>query len=125
LQNYFEAVGELLIEKPLHRASPADNLSTVVRAQTLSELEGLDPDRKRILLLFLYESGLIYERKLVVRLAAAKLNEADLIEAVGLTDEQIAAAEYLDDATMPNGQKHEDWLKSKGRGEDGADSGTS
>ena len=48
LQNYFEAVGELLIEKPLRRASPGNNLSTVVRAQTLSVLEGLDPDRKRI-----------------------------------------------------------------------------
>ena len=81
LQNYFEDVGELLIEQPLRRASPGDNLSTVVRAQTLSMLEGLDPDRKRILLLFLYESGLIYERKLVVRLAAAKLNDANLGEA--------------------------------------------
>jgi hypothetical protein len=60
LQNYFEAVGELLIEKQLPRASPGERLSTVVRAQTLSVLEGLDPDRKRILLLFLYESGLIY-----------------------------------------------------------------
>jgi hypothetical protein len=28
LQNYFEAVGELLIEQPLRRASPGDNLST-------------------------------------------------------------------------------------------------
>ena len=78
LQNYFEDVGELLIEKRLHRASPGDNLSTVVRAQTLSVLEGLDPNRKRILLLFLYESGLIYKRKAVVSLAAAKLNEAIL-----------------------------------------------
>jgi hypothetical protein len=38
-------------------------LSTVVRAQTLSVLEGLDPDRKRILLRFLYESGLIRKDK--------------------------------------------------------------
>ena len=89
LQNYFEAVGELLIEKPLHRASPGDNLSTVVRAQTLSVLESLDPDRKRILLLFLYESGLIRERELdesgvmhereaVVSLVGANMNEANL-----------------------------------------------
>src|SRR5215204_4765692 len=35
LQNYFEQVGALLNEKPLLRASPGDNLSTVVRAQTL------------------------------------------------------------------------------------------
>jgi hypothetical protein len=40
LQNYFEQVGTLLIEQPLRRASPGDNLSTVVRAQTLSVLEG-------------------------------------------------------------------------------------
>jgi len=144
LQNYFEAVGELLIEKPLLRASPGDNLSTVVRAQTLSVLEGLDPERKRILLLFLYESGLIYEHKLVVSLAAANLSnatlreadlrlatlngtdlssanllKADLNEAVGLIDEQSAAAESLEDATVPDGQKYEDWLKSKDRGENG------
>jgi hypothetical protein len=67
LQNYFETVGELLIEKPLRRASPGDHLSTVVRAQTLSVLEGLDPDRKRILLRFLYESGLIHKDEPVVR----------------------------------------------------------
>jgi uncharacterized protein YjbI with pentapeptide repeats len=81
LQNYFEQVGELLIEKPLRRASPGDNLSTVVRAQTLSVLEGSDPDRKRILLLFLYESVLIYGDKPVVSLAAADLSEANLFRA--------------------------------------------
>jgi hypothetical protein len=122
LQNYFEAVGELLIEKPLHRASPGDNLSTVVRAQTLSVLEGLDPDRKRILLLFLYESGLIHKAKLVVRLAAANLSganlsraflsyadlrEADLRGATGVTVEQLEReARSLKGTTMPDGSKH-------------------
>jgi uncharacterized protein YjbI with pentapeptide repeats len=81
LQNYLEQVGKLLIEKPLRRASPGDNLSTVVRAQTLAVLEGLDPERKRILLLFLYESGLIYKHRPVVSLAAAKLTEVNLTEA--------------------------------------------
>jgi hypothetical protein len=41
LRNYFEDVGKLLIEKPLRQTSPGDDLSTVVRAQTLSVLEGL------------------------------------------------------------------------------------
>ena len=81
MQNYFEQVGELLIEKPLREASTGDNLSTVVRVQTLAVLEGLDPERKRILLLFLYESGLIYEPQLVVSLEAANLSEAKLREA--------------------------------------------
>jgi pentapeptide repeat protein len=78
LQNYFEVVGELLIEKQLRRASPGDNLSTVVRAQTLSVFEGLDAERKRILLLFLYEAGLIYKDKPVVSLEAANLSHANL-----------------------------------------------
>jgi hypothetical protein len=54
---------------------------TVVRAQTLSVLEGLDPDRKRILLLFLYESGLIHKDKPVVSLAVANLSRANLSRA--------------------------------------------
>jgi uncharacterized protein YjbI with pentapeptide repeats len=78
LRGYFEDVGMLLIEKKLRRASPGDNLSTVVRAQTLSVLAGLDPYRKGILLRFLYESGLIYERKLVVSLAFADLSMVKL-----------------------------------------------
>jgi uncharacterized protein YjbI with pentapeptide repeats len=78
LQNYFEVVGELLIEKPLREASPDDNLSTVVRAQTLSVLEGLDPERKRILLLFLYESDLIIKGHVVVDLRGANLRGANL-----------------------------------------------
>jgi hypothetical protein len=78
LQNYFEQVGKLLIEQPLRRASPNDNLSTVVRAQTLAVLENLDPDRKRILLLFLYESRLIDKEKQVVTLVRANLSGANL-----------------------------------------------
>jgi hypothetical protein len=82
LQNYFEAVGELLIEKPLRRASPGDNLSTVVRAQTLSVLEGLDPDHKRILLQFLYESRLIQKDRPVVSLVLADLSNANLYNTI-------------------------------------------
>jgi hypothetical protein len=94
LQNYFEAVGDLLIEKPLLRASPGDKLSTVVRAQTLSVLEGLGPDRKRILLLFLYLGG-------------AHLNRADLQGAVGVTSQELAQHAYsLEGAIMLDGSKH-------------------
>jgi len=56
-------------------------------------------------------------------LSNAQLSHADLTDARGLTDEQIAAAKSLKGATMPNGQKYEDWLK--GRGEDEDNSGTS
>jgi uncharacterized protein YjbI with pentapeptide repeats len=52
-------------------------------------------------------------------LSGADLSDANLRGARGLTDEQITAAESLEGATMPNGQKYEDWLKSKSRGEEG------
>jgi hypothetical protein len=94
LQNYFEDVGELLIEQPLRRASPGDNLSTVVRAQTLSVLEGLDPNRKRILLQFLYESGLVYGRKPVVSLEVGNLSRSNLRRA------------YLSGAHLSNANQH-------------------
>ena len=41
----------------------------------------MDPDHKRILLLFLYESGLIHEDMPVVSLAAANLSGINLIRA--------------------------------------------
>jgi hypothetical protein len=44
---------------------------------------------------------------------------ANLRDAEGLTEEQVTEAHTLEGATMPNGQKYEDWLKSKGSGEEG------
>jgi hypothetical protein len=73
LQKYFEQVGKLLVEHP-----EDPNLSTVVRAQSLAVLEGLDPDRKRILLQFLYESNLIKGDKPVISLMGANLVKANL-----------------------------------------------
>jgi uncharacterized protein YjbI with pentapeptide repeats len=81
LQNYFERVGKVLTEKSLYEDGPDENLATVVRAQTLAVLEGLDPHRKRILLQFLFESGLIQKDNTVVSLAAANLGRADLSRA--------------------------------------------
>jgi uncharacterized protein YjbI with pentapeptide repeats len=50
-------------------------------------------------------------------LHAANLRRANLRGATALTDEKIAAASSLEGATMPDGQKYEDWLKSNGKGE--------
>jgi uncharacterized protein YjbI with pentapeptide repeats len=53
------------------------------------------------------------------KLSNARLRHANLSSATGLTHEQITAARTLEGATMPNGQKYEDWLKDKeGRRED-------
>jgi uncharacterized protein YjbI with pentapeptide repeats len=56
-------------------------------------------------------------------LTLVNLSGADLRGAEGVTEEQLEQAKSLEGATMPNGQKYEDWLKSKGRGEEGEKGG--
>jgi uncharacterized protein YjbI with pentapeptide repeats len=62
-------------------------------------------------------SGAILSR---ANLSYANLSYANLNDASGITNEELEQqARSLEGATMPNGQKYEDWLKSKGRGEEG------
>jgi uncharacterized protein YjbI with pentapeptide repeats len=77
LQKYLEQVGKLLVDHPLHEVTPEDKLSTVVRAQTLTILETLDRDHKRIVQ-FLYESNLINADKAVFSVTGANLMKANL-----------------------------------------------
>jgi hypothetical protein len=57
-------------------------------------------------------------------LSEANLRKADLSNAQ-VTQQQLEAAKSLEGATMPNGQKYEDWLKSKDREENGKSGGSS
>ncbi len=52
----------------------------------------------------------------------AKLDGADLTGARNVTEHQLDTCESLEGATMPDGQKYEDWLKSKGPEKDGENS---
>jgi hypothetical protein len=65
-------------ERPVQRAQLGDHLSTVARARTLTALPRLDSGRKRRVLQFLYESGLIHKKGTVLSLFEADLQEADL-----------------------------------------------
>jgi hypothetical protein len=51
------------------------------------------------------------------------LFHANLYSAEGITLEQLAECKFLEGATMPDGHKYEDWLKS--REEDGENGGSS
>jgi hypothetical protein len=56
----------------------------------------------------------------------ANLSGAHLGDVRGTTNEELEKqAKYLAGATMPNGQKYEDWLESNGRWENGEKSGPS
>src|SRR5215213_4954160 len=78
LEKYVEHLGKLLTEQQLHHATADDHLRAVARAHTLAVLEGLDPDRKRVLLQFLHESNLIYLDKPIISLLGANLKGAHL-----------------------------------------------
>ena len=62
-------------------------------------------------------------------LRSAQLTGADLSEALltnaSIPEDQVAQCGSLEGATMPNGQKYEDWLKSKGREKEGEHGGSS
>jgi pentapeptide repeat protein len=55
-------------------------------------------------------------------LSGADLSGADLSGATGWTEEQLDLAKSLKGATMPDGQKYEDWLESKANAEEGKNS---
>jgi uncharacterized protein YjbI with pentapeptide repeats len=74
LLKYFEVVGQLLTNPP----SEADYLRPILRAQTMTLLEALAPDHKRILIQFLYESNLIGPEKPGLSLQGANLERANL-----------------------------------------------
>jgi hypothetical protein len=59
-------------------------------------------------------------------LSGADLTGASLTDATGLKTSALERqAKSLEGATMPNGQKYEDWIKSKDHGENGENSGPS
>jgi hypothetical protein len=49
-------------------------------------------------------------------LSKADLSGVDLSKATGWTEAQLTEAKSLKGATMPNGQKYEDWIKDKSTG---------
>jgi hypothetical protein len=78
LQKYVEHLGRLFTEQQLHNTPSDDHLRAVARAHTLAVLEGLDPDRKRILLGLLHESNLVNLDTPIISLLGANLKGANL-----------------------------------------------
>ena|SRR5215203_3859512 len=73
LQKYLEQMGQLLTKENLRKSAKDADVRILARSQTLTVLQGLSPDRKRILLRFLYESHLIKGDDTIVSLAGADL----------------------------------------------------
>ena len=76
----------------------------------------MDPSRKTAVMQFLAEAKLLQKaegRGPIIKLSGADLSGANLYDVA----DNLSGAD-LHGATMPNGQKYEDWLKSKGSGKD-------
>lgn len=78
LQDYINKISELLLEKHLRESKPEDEVRTIARVRSLTVLSRLDIYRKRSVIQFLYEAGLIIEGKSIIDLSGADLNKAFL-----------------------------------------------
>ena len=86
LQAYFDQMGVLLLDKGLNGAYEGGDkvdreVRTLARTRTLAALEGLDPARKRLVVLFLMEASLIQNapgEEPVIGLVGADLGGVDL-----------------------------------------------
>jgi uncharacterized protein YjbI with pentapeptide repeats len=142
LQAYLSQMSSLLLEKALRASDKRSEVRTLARARTLTVLGRLDPSRKADIIQFLVEADLVqradgrdpiiglsgadlsganlseadlsYANLFDANLSYANLSYANLLDAEGITDEELEQqAASLASATMPNGQKYEEWLKDK------------
>jgi uncharacterized protein YneF (UPF0154 family) len=93
LQSYLNQMGQLLLDKDTQLIHPeeGDDARTLARAWTLTVLPTLDGNRKRRVLQFLYEAGLIDKEHPIVGLRGADLRGADLSGAF-LSDANLSGA---------------------------------
>ena len=128
LQSYFDQMSTLLMDHDLRSSDEGSEVRNLARARTLTVLASLDPTRKTALIRFLGDAALIQSTStesddVIIALSGADLSNANLSNAEGVTNQQLEREAYsLFEATMPNGQKYEDWLKDRqSRRENGKD----
>lgn len=78
LQSYIDKMSELLLEKNLRQSQKGDEVRNIARTRTLGVLRKLGPGRRRSVLEFLHEAGLINKDKPIIDSLKADLREAKL-----------------------------------------------
>lgn len=82
LQTYLDKMSELILHENLHNSERGDKVRDIARARTLTALPKLDPNRKRSIILFLYESVLIERDINKIDLSWADLREVNLSQLI-------------------------------------------
>ncbi len=98
LQKYLAAMQELILENELRETTQTNPVHEIARALTLDILRRLDGERKRLVLDFLYQTGLIYKANPYVSLIAASfgMSPAPLLSSNTPIRQK---ADYFDDVT--------------------------
>jgi uncharacterized protein YjbI with pentapeptide repeats len=78
LKEYIYKISELLLHENLSNSKPESEIRKIARVLTLTVLPRLDGVRKRSVLQFLYESGLVEKDKCIVDMTEADLSHAYL-----------------------------------------------
>ena len=79
LQEYIDKLSELLLKEHLGELKPEyEGVRKIARVRTLTVLPRLDEERKKSVLQFLYESGLIEKGKSIIDLKGADLSYASM-----------------------------------------------
>ncbi len=78
LQEYINKMSELLLHENLRKSKPEEEVRKIARVRTLTVLPRLNGDRKRSVLEFLYEAGLILRGQSIINLYNADLSMAYL-----------------------------------------------
>lgn len=117
LQRYLDTMSDLLLHEKLREAAAEDEVRKLARVRTLTVLSRLDSERKRSVLQFLSESGLIDKDKSIIDLSRAELSSttlhkaklegaADLKDALDTIPEQREKVKSLQNAPIPDGSTH-------------------
>jgi uncharacterized protein YjbI with pentapeptide repeats len=81
LKTYIDHMSELLLEKNLRTSKDDDEVRNIATARTLTVLPNLDHQRKRSVINFLHDTGLIKVNEAVINLMEADLSEAHMFKA--------------------------------------------
>ncbi len=84
LQTYLDKMSELLLHENLRQSKLGDDVRNIAHARTLTVLPKLDPNRKRSIILFLAESGLIERNKWIIDMSFSDLRGVNLSHALKL-----------------------------------------
>ena len=99
LQTYFDKMSELLLHENLRTSKRGDDVTNIAHARTLTVLPKLDPNRKRSIILFLVESGLISRKEWIIDTSYADLSGVDLSHYLKLDSVSLEGA-YLQGANF-------------------------